>query len=56
MSNMTYARFQNTLKDLRDCYENMDNDPEELSDEEKRSRKRLIELCKKIASDYGKEE
>lgn len=25
MSNMSYCRFQNTLGDLGDCYENMDD-------------------------------
>ena len=45
MSNMSYCRFQNTLRDLRDCYENMD---EELSDEENRARKQLIILCETI--------
>jgi len=25
MSNMSYCRFENTLADLRDCYENLDD-------------------------------
>ncbi len=53
MSNMSYCRFRNTLPDLNDCYENMD---EEITDEEeKRARKRLIELCENIYADYGDE-
>ncbi len=60
MSNMSYCRFQNTLPDLRDCYENLsdvlemefqddlgDNDKAEL-----RNAKRLIKLCHDIAQDY----
>lgn len=49
MSNMSYCRFINTLHDLNDCYENMD---EELSEEEAKARKRLIRLCRDIADDY----
>lgn len=48
MANMSYCRFQNTLSDLRDCYENWD-DAE--SDEEKVARKKLLKLCRKIADD-----
>lgn len=49
MSNMSYCRFENTLKDLRDCDEHLfDND---LSEEEEKARERLIQLCKKIAED-----
>ena len=27
MGNMSYCRFQNTYGDLRDCFENMENEP-----------------------------
>lgn len=54
MPNMTYCRFQNTLADLRDCYDAMDE--EELSEEEQKARQRLISLCSDITSDYGDEE
>lgn len=50
MGNMGYCRFQNTLNDLRDCYENIDND---LSDDEKQAKDKLIKLCVDIACDYG---
>lgn len=50
MGNMSYCRFQNTLQDLRDCYENMDDT--DLSDEEKRARRSLLKLCDQIADDY----
>lgn len=44
---MSYCRFENTLSDLRDCAENIwDTD---LSDEERRARKSLIILCRKLA-------
>lgn len=54
---MSYCRFQNTLRDLRDCYENMDymdnEDGEELSDEEKKAKEKLIDLCHDISSNYS---
>lgn len=53
MSNMGYCRFQNTLPDLRDCYHHMDDD--KLSAEERRARKWLIDLCRRIVDDYGEE-
>lgn len=47
MSNMSYCRFQNTLIDLRDCRDALDdNDP--LSEHEYRAAVRLVELCKDI--------
>lgn len=52
MSNMSYCRFRNTVPDLKDCYDNMD---EEMSEEEAKARKRLIRLCVLIAGDYGYE-
>jgi hypothetical protein len=49
MTNMSYCRFQNTLKDLRDCWGNWDDEPE--SEEEKRAKEQLAKLCKLIAED-----
>ena len=49
MANMSYCRFQNTLRDLRDCAEFFD-DVE--SEEEKKARERLIKLCRKMVADY----
>ena len=43
MANMSYCRFENTLRDLRDCYSNMDSD--DLSQSEFYARKQMIELC-----------
>jgi hypothetical protein len=47
MANMSYCRFENTLRDLRDCYYNMDSD--DLSKSEFYARRHMIELCITIA-------
>lgn len=51
--NLSYCRFYNTLQDLKDCYYNIE-DVENMSFEEKRARKQLIEICMDIAdnADY----
>lgn len=51
--NMSYCRFQNTPKDLKDCYYNLHDT--DLSEEEEYARKRLIEVCKDIV-EYAEEE
>lgn len=56
MGNMSYCRFQNTVSDLEDCQDALDEgvlDDKDLSPEEKRAAKRLIEVCKWIAENYG---
>jgi len=55
MSNKSYCRFENTLGDLQDCYEHM-NDDKQLSQSESRARERLINLCHDIAQEYCEEE
>lgn len=56
MGNMSYCRFENTLSDLKDCYEALGEDPSDLSSGiEKRSRENLLLLCKRIA-DEGEDE
>ena len=50
MANMSYCRFENTLRDLRDCYNNMNNN--DLSPDEWSYRKELILTCKDIIHDY----
>jgi len=50
MANMSYSRFENTLRDLRDCYSNMDSD--DLSESEFNARKQMIELCWDIYQEY----
>ena len=52
MGNMDYCRFQNTLSDLKDCRDDMEDEPQ--SKEEQRARLQLIELCVDIACDHGK--
>ena len=56
MANMSYCRFQNTLRDLRDCERAMNDgeaDNADLDDDEKTAKKRLIRLCIEIAKEYG---
>ena len=50
MANMSYCRFENTLRDLQDCYANMDNDG--LSKSEFYKRRLMVELCMSIANEY----
>lgn len=53
MGNMSYCRFHNTVIDLRDCQEHMDD--EDLSPSEQQHRQNLIKICVDIAADYGEE-
>ena len=50
MANMAYCRFENTEQDLCDCYQNMDD--EDLSESEKKARRRIIKICVEIADEY----
>jgi len=55
MSNMSYCRFQNTLGDLQDCWDALqeaveEGSTEKLSDEERIARDRMVELCADIAN------
>jgi len=50
MANMSYCRFENTLRDLRDCYNNMGNG--DLSKSEFFARKQMIEMCINIVERY----
>lgn len=51
MGNMGYCKFENTLNDLRDCEDTIGDESESLTEES--ARKKLIELCKQIADEYG---
>ena len=53
MSNMSYAQFENTYNDLRQCYDAMDDDDEGT---EAIYKAKLIKLCKKIVEEYGEQE
>ena len=56
MSNMSYFRFENTEKDLEDCYEHLGDDTSDMSEREREARARLIILCENIVADYGEGE
>ena len=53
MPNMSYCRFRNTLKDLRDCWENWDELNESQDTEEAEARHQIIKLCKEIVEGCG---
>ena len=53
MSNLAYCRFENTLTDLEDCYENIENTAD-MSAEEAKARIELIQLCIRIAEEYAR--
>ena len=49
MANMSYCRFQNTLMDMQDCFNIMDEavemcEPLELSDDEQRAFQRMYDM------------
>lgn len=56
MGNMSYCRFRNTLADLQDCYDALnENGIDELSDEEKRAAIKLINICCDIKEEFEQE-
>lgn len=58
MANMSYCRFQNTLTDLRDCQNALDEgalDDSNLSEEEERAARALLRTCREMVDDYGEE-
>ena len=51
MSNMSYVAFQNTAPDVRDCLEKLESEGvQELSDEELRAAKRLLEYARELVN------
>jgi hypothetical protein len=48
MANRSYCRFENTMLDLEDCAEHLDDD---VSEREQGHRKQLIAICVQIARD-----
>ena len=50
MANMSYCRFENTLTDLHDCLNHIDDELE--SETEKKARKKLVKLCQRIIDAY----
>ena len=55
MGNMSYCRFQNTLGDLRDCYEALQHG-DKLSKDELRARNELVRLCAEITEEFAGED
>ena len=53
MGNMSYVRFENTMNDLQDCQEHIEDG--DLSESEEEYRYCLIELCKTITDEYGED-
>ena len=52
MSNMSYCRFENTVKDLQDCADHICDD---LSEDEEKARQRLVRLCRNIIEEVDPE-
>ena len=56
--NMSYCRFENTLKALQKCAEalaDIDYDLNELSSDENYAARQLLRLCQQITGDFGRE-
>lgn len=53
LGNMSYCRFRNTLRDLRDCADHIEDG--DLSQDEQKAREQLIALCKNIGACYGED-
>ncbi len=58
MANMSYCRFENTLRDLKDCFDvveqssSAENFYASLSPSEARAAKEVFELCREIILNY----
>jgi len=55
MGNMSYCRFHNTVGDMEDCIDHLDDD-DEISEAEASERTHFIELCRQVAEDYPEDE
>ena len=59
MSNMSYCRFENTYKDLQDCYDalseagSIEEVEKNANEYEKKYIRKMVELCKDIASEFS---
>ena len=51
MTNMSYCKYENTLAELREIYENIGEIPQDA--DEQKARAKLIKLCQKIG-EYSK--
>lgn len=52
MGNMSYCRFENTLHDLQDCLESLE-EGKTLSESEYHAYQRLVGVCQEIAENYA---
>ena len=53
MPNMSYCRFQNTLSDLWECFEALNEENlEDLSTEERRSAQEMLLLCEQFLEEH----
>ena len=50
MGNMGYCRFRNTLPDLKDCMNHIDDD--DLDIDENNARIRLIQMCCELSDGF----
>jgi len=50
MGNMSYCRFRNTLTDLKDCFEHIND---ELEGDELSARNELVKICKDIIDELN---
>ena len=58
MANMSYCRFENTLRDLQDCEYALDNiydEVGEMSDRERNSMLAFVKLCKTISDNWDED-
>ncbi len=44
MANMSYCRFENTLRDMQDCCEHMLDPTAKMDEHEQQARKQLLDL------------
>lgn len=60
MANMSYCRFENTIKDIKDCIESLEDgnwDLDEMmkeasSKQEAQAMRRFVMLCKTVADGF----
>ena len=53
--NMAYCRYQNTVEDMLDAIEHL-NDEDDLSEEEIVTRRKFIGLCHAVAENWEREQ
>lgn len=53
MGNMAYCRFENTVKDMQDCIDHLDEQIN--STVEERARDKFVKLCHTVVEDYDQQ-